>query len=392
LKVGIYQQPNANSLGGSEIVSAAFATLFQADHDVEFLDRRPWVTNELLSDFTGFCLDRVQVKFSDLEPASFVNEDNRFIGRLNAVPDWMNRLSDNYDLFIASVHNPPPTCFSPRGVVYVHFPFWDRYSNWLWSGQSTGFFGSIKNRFRRIYYEKKWMQHLDTYQTWMANSAYSAGWTAKRWGPKCRVVPPPVRPYSNKTDKQPQILMLGRFVPSKRQLEVIQAYSSIHAHLPGWTLMLVGGLGTSQQEQEYFQALKEAAGMMPVQFLVNASRNDVEYHLQISNFFIHAMGYGVDLDTFPELAEHFGIATVEAMSAGCIPFVLNCGGQAEIVRHERDGILWNNLEELAEHLLQVAQASGIQHDLRVSAMNRAQNYSMQQFRESVQNLLRVQLN
>ena len=68
-----------------------------------------------------------------------------------------------------------------------------------------------------------------------------------------------------------------------------------------------------------------------------------------------AAGYGVDEAAYPQNLEHFGIVTVEAMSYGCVPVVINKGGQAEIVQHGVNGFLWNSLEELAEYTLLLAQ-------------------------------------
>ncbi|HNJ41416.1 MAG TPA: glycosyltransferase, partial [Acidobacteriota bacterium] len=40
--------------------------------------------------------------------------------------------------------------------------------------------------------------------------------------------------------------------------------------------------------------------------------------------------------------------TVEAMSAGAVPVVINAGGQRESVCHARNGFLWNTLDEMLE--------------------------------------------
>ncbi len=51
--------------------------------------------------------------------------------------------------------------------------------------------------------------------------------------------------------------------------------------------------------------------------------------------------------------EHFGITTGEAMSAGCVPVVINKGGQPEIVRDGVDGFVWNDSRELKEITLKL---------------------------------------
>jgi len=46
--------------------------------------------------------------------------------------------------------------------------------------------------------------------------------------------------------------------------------------------------------------------------------------------------------------EHFGITTAEAMSAGCVPMVINAGGQPEILGDSGGGYLWGTPEQLIE--------------------------------------------
>jgi glycosyltransferase involved in cell wall biosynthesis len=69
----------------------------------------------------------------------------------------------------------------------------------------------------------------------------------------------------------------------------------------------------------------------------------------------HASGYGENLQRSPDRAEHFGISTVEAMSAGCVPLAFNAGGQPEIIEHGKSGWLWNTLGELQTQTLQLAR-------------------------------------
>ncbi|MBU4190339.1 MAG: glycosyltransferase, partial [Candidatus Thermoplasmatota archaeon] len=61
-----------------------------------------------------------------------------------------------------------------------------------------------------------------------------------------------------------------------------------------------------------------------------------------------AAGFGVDEEKEPEKVEHFGITTVEAAAAGCVPVVIRKGGQPEIVKEGINGLLWEKEEELIE--------------------------------------------
>src|SRR5690606_18511751 len=72
--------------------------------------------------------------------------------------------------------------------------------------------------------------------------------------------------------------------------------------------------------------------------------------LATSGIYIHACGYGIDQTRNPELAEHYGISVVEAMAAGCVPFVIPKGGPGEIVDDAKNGFYWKEVPELVEKI------------------------------------------
>ena len=65
-----------------------------------------------------------------------------------------------------------------------------------------------------------------------------------------------------------------------------------------------------------------------------------------SSIYWHAGGYGEDDALEPHRLEHFGITTVEAMAAKCVPVVIGKGGQRELIRHGEDGFLWYTTADL----------------------------------------------
>src|SRR5262249_31745169 len=78
--------------------------------------------------------------------------------------------------------------------------------------------------------------------------------------------------------------------------------------------------------------------------------------------------------------EHFGIVTVEAMAAGCVPVVVNKGGQREIVQHGVNGFLWNTLEELKGYTQLLARDEPLWARLSDAARLRARDFSREGFR------------
>ena len=93
----------------------------------------------------------------------------------------------------------------------------------------------------------------------------------------------------------------------------------------------------------------------------------------------HASGFGEDDQREPEKYEHFGITTVEAMAAGCVPVVIAKGGQPEIVQHGKNGFLWNTLEELQQSTLQLMQDPALASSLSQQAVQDSRQYATDAF-------------
>jgi glycosyltransferase involved in cell wall biosynthesis len=113
----------------------------------------------------------------------------------------------------------------------------------------------------------------------------------------------------------------------------------------------VGGLGDSDADRAYFRAVEGAAAGAPVELTTNAPRGRLRAELGRSRVFWHAMGLDAPA---PHLEEHFGIATVEAMAAGCVPVVPARGGQPEIVTDGETGYLCREVGEYATRTAELA--------------------------------------
>ena len=81
----------------------------------------------------------------------------------------------------------------------------------------------------------------------------------------------------------------------------------------------------------------------------------------------------------PEMFEHFGMATAEAMSAGCVPIVINKGGQPEIVQHGENGFVWDKPEELREYTELLMRDERLRARMAEAARARAALFSREQF-------------
>lgn len=121
--------------------------------------------------------------------------------------------------------------------------------------------------------------------------------------------------------------------------------------------------------------MKAAAEGLPVELHPNAPRTLVEQLFATSSVFWSATGLGEDERTAPWTFEHFGMTTVEAMAAGCVPVVIDKAGQREIVRDGQDGYRWTNLDQLEARTLELAADEELRAKLGAAAVERAADFS-----------------
>jgi glycosyltransferase involved in cell wall biosynthesis len=156
-------------------------------------------------------------------------------------------------------------------------------------------------------------------------SDYIAGLCKKAWGLDSDVVYFPV-PYGNwkpvNNAEREGIVTIGRFSPEKNQLEQIKIAESLRGVGVKSPLNIVGAVSSSLNHRLYTQLRGEAEkrGISNLNFNPNVPQRKVISLAHSSKVFLHTMRN-----------EHFGIATVEAIAAGCLPIVHDSGGSKEIV-------------------------------------------------------------
>jgi len=231
------------------------------------------------------------------------------------------------------------------------------------------------------------MDWLDSYDVVLANSGFTRHWVKELWRRDSVVLHPPVS-LRAPGRKQRSILSVGRFIPtglghSKKQLELVRAFRRlVDGGVADWTLHLVGGLaGTGR---EYFEAVQTEAAGYPVVLHPDASGAELAELYASASLYWHAAGLG---EEDPERLEHFGISTVEAMSAGAVPVVLGRGGLVETVRDGVDGYLFADLDELVRRTADLLADDGLRSRLSATAQRRAQDFSLPAFDERLQALL-----
>jgi glycosyltransferase involved in cell wall biosynthesis len=233
---------------------------------------------------------------------------------------------------------------------------------------------------------------LDTYDHVVCNSEFTRAWLQRWWQHDGDVLYPPVSMHERGT-KDPLILAVGRFFASgrghsKKQLELVEAFRGLlDAGVEGWTLHLVGGC--SDADQPYLEEVRQVAEGLPIEFHVNAPGDELEDLFGRASIFWHATGYGEDAESAPQRLEHFGIATVEAMSAGAVPIVIGLAGQLEIVEDDKSGHHFTTLDELVQKTRAVIADPGRREELSRAAEARARHFDHDAFAQRLDEILSV---
>lgn len=231
---------------------------------------------------------------------------------------------------------------------------------------------------------------LDSYDLLLANSVFTQGWVQRLWHRQSAVLHPPVS-LRTPGPKEQVVLSVGRFFPtgkghSKKQLELVQAFRRlVDGGLRGWRLHLVGGC--ADDGRGYLESIRVEAGGYPVEVHANAPGAELAALYAKATIFWHLAGLGEDAERHPDRLEHFGISTVEAMSAGAVPVVLAAGGLVETVRNGVDGLHVNGLDELVTGTLDLVGDPGRLAAMAASAVQRAQAFSLPAFDRQLQALL-----
>lgn len=238
---------------------------------------------------------------------------------------------------------------------------------------------------------------LDSYDVITANSLYTKGWIQRRWNRDAEVVYSAcdrVGPCAE-NEKEKLILHVGRFngddgpeVHHKRQDFLLEAFRRMEGvRRDGWRLHFAGSVLSRESSSGFASRLVEGARGLPVSFHFNADLGTLRGLYRKAAVYWHATGYGFDAEEYPAKQEHFGMTTVEAMSAGAVPIVFGSGGQREIVTHGSDGFLWEDLAGLSEFTTRLINDTRLRAQMSARAVASSTRFSRANFTVSVNRIV-----
>jgi glycosyltransferase involved in cell wall biosynthesis len=213
----------------------------------------------------------------------------------------------------------------------------------------------------------------------LANSNSTRKQCIKRWNRNdCIVLYPSIKideiatyiSSSSSSSRDDICIVLSRLSPEKKIELAIEAFKT--KVLKNKQLLIIGYL--SRENKNYYQRLRDLSKRNEnIKILPNLRRNDVLTLLSKAKILFHPM---------PD--EHFGIAIIEAMAAGCLPVVHASGGPLEIVDNGRYGLIYRDLSEIPELLNRAFNLSKhFQHKVK----NRALQFDIKHFQEKLITLI-----
>ena len=203
------------------------------------------------------------------------------------------------------------------------------------------------------------------------------------------VLYPPIDDFAGTLPKEQAILSVGRIFRGayndKRYDVLIEAFSALRRRHPQsrWEYWIAGTCADDSASQAWLAELKKRAEGYPVRFYVNAPYHTLAELYGRASLFWHAAGYGVDERLHPERTEHFGMSPLEAMSARCIPLVVNAGGTRETVEDGVSGFLWSTTDELVSATSRLIESPALRASLGDGARRRFARFSRESFAGTV---------
>lgn len=385
LKISIYNDPAGSGIGGSEFVAALLAEALAKDHQVTLFHRIGSLTAEKLAADSGTNLDGVELRY-------VADEDSLNFSRRNPLSHYresrntLAKLSDSYDVFVAIVHRIPPFCHAAKGALIILFPA--SAAPYVKPQGGLAAKAAVTHPARYLYQSWEWTRRMQSYQVKTSISDFTRRWTQTLWGVDSQIVYPPVDTSFARQEKQKLILSVGRFAiegdgHTKKQEQMLHAFQRMKEKgLTGWDYFTVGGLPETPKHKAYFAELSSLAGASGAHVVSNMARPELRNLYERASIFWHAAGYGEDENTHPVFAEHFGISTVEAMAAGCVPVAIKKGGQLEIVEHGVSGFLWETLNELESYTERLVNDDSLRVKMSEAARARAKMFSRESFVEN----------
>jgi glycosyltransferase involved in cell wall biosynthesis len=342
-KAGIYD-PYLDTLGGGERYAMTVA---------ECLLKNDWQVDVFWGDKS--IKEKIKQRLNlKLNKINFV--PNLFRGG-NIPQKW--QITSHYDLIFYLSDGSIPFLFAKKNILHFQVPF--HHVN------GRNLLNQIK------------LKKIDKV---VCNSKFTKKFIDREYGICSKVIYPPVDLVKFKPgEKENLIFSVGRFsrlLQAKRHDVLVDVFIKMcRQGLSGWKLVIAGG--TEVGGKRFFHQLKAKVKSYPIELKQGPSFETLQKLYSQAKIFWLASGFGVNEEKEPERVEHFGIAPVEAMAAGCIPVIIGKGGAKEIIKNGENGFLWREKSELEAMTLKLIKEKKLFRQLSQVVVKSSQRFSKKRF-------------
>jgi len=403
-KIGIYFIGTECAAGGSGRKSVALATKLASKYDVTLISDH-CATPKELENLYGESLRgvklfelRIPVQRAALRlvrsragrPLRFLRADSMLTNlRCDIDRIYHRQVRDlGLDVFINNGFASNMPCPARCGIYMCMFPH-------PMKGHPRPDYGVVHGIYDRIITALCGLtpQILDSYDVITANSRFTGEWIEKMWKRRAVVLYSAASDMGPSGRKQKVIINVGRFVGPmrsdyKHQLTLLEVFRDLpELHKDNWELHFIGALHADEASRRMLDRLRSEADGLPVHLHLDPDFEALRALYRCASIYWHATGFGTSAELQPRSQEHFGMTTVEAMSAGAVPVVIDSGGQREIVEHRVTGFRWKSLDELCEATLFLARDRRALETFSVRAVSASAQFGTAAFVSRLESLL-----
>jgi len=370
-------QPTLQPPGGGNAVCAWILEAIKNQYDLSVLSLRP-VDLASINRHYGTALEESELTCC-LAYAKIISILDRIIPtptslvKTSLLLRACKKIKDNYDLLITANNEAD---FGRRGIQYIHYPwgFPRPLVDLRWYHGPVGLV--------RLYH--RFCERLADFSllrmkgnVTLVNSDWIAGQVKARYpGMATRTVYPPVSGRFHEVPwerKENGFLCIGRISPEKEIVKVIAILDRVRSRVPDLHFHIVG----NPDDPSYFQTISGHARARAswIHLDLNLPRTSLLDLISRHRFGIHGME-----------EEHFGMAIAEMITAGCLVFAPDSGGQKEIIG-DCPELLYRNPDDAVAKIVKVLRSSERQKSLRSYLGLRAERFSCDRFMAEIRHIV-----
>jgi glycosyltransferase involved in cell wall biosynthesis len=363
-------------IGGAESVALAMLDSLKSEFDLTvvtfaMLDfdnlNRLYSTNLKQEDF------KVVIPYAHTPlPSILTTAYNYFTARQHLMLRYFKVIKDRFDLVIGAYNEMD---FGRPGIQYLNAPMFGPGHE-----KARALLGYPDSTTRRFYH--RFFERLSGFSTEgmksnlsVANSAWTARLFERVYQMEVGVLYPPVVLEAREVpweQREPGFVCISRIVPEKQIERAIDLVSRVRAKGFNVHLHIVSSQADPSYRLEILRLQSQNSDWVFIE--ENLSRIDLVEILSIHRYGLHVREN-----------EQFGISVAEMVKAGCIPFVPNSGGPAEILG-EMDALKFSDVEDGSGKICSVLSDRTKERTLLVQLVVRKDIFSINRFRQSLQKI------